>query len=162
HFAVDRLTERVNLFLDAGHDVEAAVVPHRRTVVLRDPDAAGSIFEDFVHLRTSRAWYGRRYTRAQPCHAAHPRAGPHTAFSIDEQRVHIVVMKCARRPGIEGRERHAVETDSAGFGREPQITVGTLRNRHDAVLGKAFVDRPAVQDVLTEGLVWIEAGHFRL
>ncbi|OHE80962.1 MAG: hypothetical protein A2X76_00680 [Lysobacterales bacterium GWF1_69_6] len=78
--------------------------------------------------------------------------------------VHVqVVDPDAAQPGgglgVEGGELDAVETGQAGLGADPDITLAVLGDGQAADLRQAFLDAPAVADVMVEGLVRVQRRH---
>ncbi len=62
------------------------------------------------------------------------RPDPECSVAADKQRLNIIAFYFRRVSRIESRKTHAVKTHHAFGNRQPQITVGRLHNRADAVL----------------------------
>jgi hypothetical protein len=55
----------------------------------------------------------------------------------------------------------AIEAKQAGFGTNPEVTVGGLRNGVDAALEKAFADHPGFVRVLIDVERWVQRPSWR-
>lgn len=103
-----------------------------------------------------------RIAFAAPCDRVEAALAPyrHAAARADPQGPRGVHHQCGRhrvrQRGIGvGRmrgEAHAVEAGHAGLGRDPDIAIAILRDRHRTDLGHAFLYRPAVAHVMVERL----------
>ena len=84
------------------------------------------------------------------------RADPEVAVAILVERLRVAVLQPWRVGLVENRELHAVETDQAPFGAQPDVAVASLEDRLNRVLGEALIGLPHLVRVLRDDLVGIQ------
>lgn len=120
------------------HD-ESPVAEQIDTANRAHPDPSEWILEQAAHAGIGEAVLCgevREATVLISGHATAVRAYPQRARAIDKQRLDVVALERGGIGGVEGGEPHAVEAHHTFMRRQPQVPIGRLADRADALTGR--------------------------